>query len=65
MPADSTPFRFDGKSAIELLLRDGDGAPWVLDLSAGMEKFIGPYPRIDGFGAGDPLLVFRPAGQPA
>lgn len=61
----SSLFRFDGASAIELVLRDGDGAPWTLNLSAGMERFIGAYPRIDGFGAGDPLLVFRPAGQPA
>jgi hypothetical protein len=65
MAAYPSLFRFDGASTLELVLRDGDGAPWVLSLSAGMEAFIGAYPRIDGFGAGDPLLVFRPAGQPA
>jgi hypothetical protein len=65
MTADSSPFRFDGASVLELVLRGDGDAPWVLSLSAGMERFIGPYPRIDGFGAGGPLLVFRPAGQPA
>jgi hypothetical protein len=57
--------RFDGASTLELVLAGDDGVPWILSLSAGMERFIGAYPRIDGFGAGDPLLVFRPAGQPA
>jgi hypothetical protein len=65
MDAYHSLFRFDGPSTLELVLPGNDGAPWVLSLSAGMEKFIGAYPRIDGFGAGDPLLAFRPAGQPA
>jgi hypothetical protein len=65
MDASSSPFRFDGASTLELVLPGDDGAPWVLSLSAGMERFIGAYPRIDGFGAGAPLLAFRPAGQPA
>jgi hypothetical protein len=65
MDAQSSLFRFDGASTLELVLAGDDGAPWVVGFSAGMERFIGAYPRIDGFGAGGPLLVFRPAGQPA
>jgi hypothetical protein len=59
-----SPFRFGDAPALELVLRDGDGAPWVLSLAAGMERFVGAYPRLEGFGEG-PLLVFRAAGQPA
>lgn len=59
------PFRFGDAPALELVLRDSDGASWVLSLSAGMEKFIGAYSRLDGFSGDGPLLVFRPAGQPA
>jgi hypothetical protein len=65
MISSSSPFRFSKAAALELVLRDGDGAPWVLRLSSGMEKFIGAYPRLDGFGGEAPLLVFRRAGQPA
>lgn len=59
------PFRFGDAPAVELVLGGTDGTPWVLSLSAGMEKFIGAYPRLDGFGGEAPLLVFRRAGQPA
>jgi len=61
----SPPFRFGDAPTLELVLRGADGALWVLSLAAGMEKFIGAYPRLDGFGGEGPLLVFRPAGQPA
>jgi hypothetical protein len=57
-----TPSR---RPACELVLRDAEGAPWVLRLSPGMERFIGSYPRIEEFGDDGPLLVFRIAGQPA
>jgi hypothetical protein len=60
-----SPFRFDEPAALELVLQDCDGGPWVLSLSPGMQRFIGAYPRLDGFGGDGPLLVFRRAGQPA
>jgi hypothetical protein len=44
---------------LELVLRLADGSPWRLTLAAGMERFIGYYPRLDGFDAGGPLLRFR------
>ena len=43
---------------IELVLRLADGSPWRLSLSAGIERFIGRYPRIDGFGDDGALLSF-------
>lgn len=46
---------------LELVLRLADGAPWSLTVSAGMERFIGYYPRIDGIDSGGPLLSFRVA----
>jgi hypothetical protein len=58
-------FASPGRPCSELVLRDPDGGAWVLRLSAGMEKFIGAYPRIDDFGGDGPLLLFRAAGQPA
>ena len=55
-------FRFGGDPAmVELVLRGPGGAPWVLTLSSGMERFIGAYPRLDGIDGGGPLLVFRTA----
>jgi hypothetical protein len=44
---------------LELVLRLEDGSPWHLTVSAGVERFIGYYPRIDGLDAGGPLLSFR------
>jgi len=46
---------------LELVLRLADGSPWRLTLSPGMERFIGYYPRIDGFDPGGPLLRFQVA----
>ena len=43
----------------ELVLRRPDGAAWVLSMSAGVERFIGWYPRVDGLDAGGPLLSYR------
>jgi hypothetical protein len=48
---------------VELVLRLADGSPWRLTLSAGSERFIGYYPRLDSFDAGGPLLSYR-AVQP-
>jgi hypothetical protein len=45
---------------ISLVLRDGDGEPWRLEVSAGMEPFIGAYPRLAAFAVQAPLLQFKP-----
>ena len=58
---DSSPVRVAGPPRLTLELRDADGAPWVLTLSPGMDRFIGAYPRVDGFDTGGPLLSFRSA----
>ncbi|HLL31289.1 MAG TPA: hypothetical protein VK403_09865 [Allosphingosinicella sp.] len=47
---------------LELVLRLEDGSPWRLTVSAGMERFIGCYPRVEGLDADGPLLRFQPAG---
>jgi hypothetical protein len=44
---------------LELELRLADGSAWTLNVSAGMERFIGYYPRVDGIDAAGPLLRFR------
>jgi len=46
---------------VELVLRLADGNPWRLTFSQGIERFIGPYPRVDGIDCGGPLLRFRVA----
>jgi hypothetical protein len=51
-------------SRLELELRLADGSPWLLTVSAGMEQFIGYYPRVDGIDSGGPLLRFQ-AADPA
>jgi hypothetical protein len=45
---------------VELALRTGEGQPWILSVSSGMERFIGAYPRLEGFDSGGRLLAFRP-----
>lgn len=44
---------------VELLLHLPDGAPWRLSVSAGIERFIGHYPRLDGIAAAGALLEYR------
>lgn len=51
-----------GPGRLELLLRLADGSPWRLTVSRGMERFIGPYPRLDGIDSGGPLLRFAAVG---
>jgi hypothetical protein len=51
-------------SRLELELRLADGSPWRLTVSAGMVRFIGYYPRVEGIDAGGPLLRFQ-AANPA
>lgn len=42
-----------------LVLRRDDAPAWTIRFSAGIERFIGMYPRLEGFECGEPLLVFR------
>jgi hypothetical protein len=50
------------RGRIELVLRCEDGSDWTLSFSPGMERFIGPYPRICGIAPSEgPLLAFRAA----
>lgn len=44
---------------VELALRLEDGSEWRLTVSAGIDRFIGYYPRVDGLDAGGPLLRFK------
>jgi hypothetical protein len=46
---------------VELLLCLEDGRPWPLTVSAGMERFIGYYPKVDGLRSDGPLFTFQPA----
>ena len=48
--------------SLELVLRLEDGSPWRLTVSAGMERFIGAYPLVDGLHPAGPLLRFRAVG---
>lgn len=56
LPAITAPSR------VELVLRLEDGSPWRLTVSAGVERFIGYYPRVDGLNADGPLLLYQAAG---
>ena len=51
--------RIRPRTCLELLLRLEDGSPWRLNVSAGMERFIGAYPLVDGLHSAGPLLRFR------
>jgi hypothetical protein len=44
---------------VELELVAADGSAWTLSVSAGMERFIGYYPRLEGLDPGGPLLRYR------
>ena len=63
MRTDRSPFLLNDTHPprVELRLTSGDGTHWVLTMSAGMERFVGAYPRICGMIAAGPLLDFRPA----
>jgi hypothetical protein len=41
---------------LELVLTLADGRPWRLSVATGMDRFIGYYPHIEGFGAAGALL---------
>ena len=44
---------------VELALTRPDGEPWSLTVSPGVERFIGFYPRLEGFACAGPVLVYR------
>lgn len=46
---------------IELVLTTADGDPWTLEMSAGVERFIGRYARLNRLLVDGPLLDFRAA----
>jgi hypothetical protein len=46
---------------VALSLACADGTRWTVTMSAGVERFIGAYPRICGMIAAGPLLEFEPA----
>lgn len=49
------------RGRLELVLRTDDGSPWRLSFSAGIERFIGHYPRVEGLDSDGPLLRFQVA----
>jgi hypothetical protein len=54
-------FRGAEPPKVELLLRLADGSPWTLTISAGIQRFIGYYPRIRGIDFEGSLLTYRAA----
>ena len=54
-------FRGAEPPKVELLLRREDGTPWILTLSAGIQRFIGHYPRVRGIEFEGSLLTYRAA----
>ena len=48
-----------GARQLYLVLRRGDGSAWTLRFSEGIERFIGAYPRVEGFDCGQALIAFR------
>jgi hypothetical protein len=48
---------------MQLMLRTPDGGQWGVAFSAGMECFIGHYPRMPGLGSESGLLEYQPVGR--
>ena len=44
---------------VELRLTRPDGSPWTVAFSPGIERFIGPYPRVEGMACEGALLAFE------
>lgn len=44
---------------VELILTRHDGTPWVLSMSAGIERFVGRFPRLPRLLIDGPLLSYR------
>lgn len=49
---------------LELALTRPNGEPWSLTVSPGMERYIGHYPRLEGFACAGPVLVYRSLALP-
>ena len=65
MRSDNIPFLLGTPAPrIELALRRPDGKAWSLTVSPGVERFIGYYPRLEGFACAGPLLVYRTLAIP-
>ncbi|HEX9964119.1 MAG TPA: hypothetical protein VGB04_03965 [Allosphingosinicella sp.] len=45
-------------SRVDLVLRLPEGEPWTVSFSAGIERFIGHYPRLDAIAPEGTLLTF-------
>jgi hypothetical protein len=67
MGPDAIAFLFGADVAprVELALRLPDGRPWSLTFSPGIERFIGHYPRLEGFNCRGPLLEYARIGPAA
>jgi hypothetical protein len=63
MRTERTPFMLNDAEPprVELRLAAADGTHWTVTMSAGMERFVGAYPRLGAMVAAGPLLHFRPA----
>lgn len=44
---------------VELVLYRADGTPWTLSMSAGVERFVGRFPRLPRLLIDGPLLQYR------
>ena len=42
-----------------LVLRPDDCPAWTVRFSAGIQRFIGLYPRLEAFDCGEPMPVYR------
>ena len=58
-PTPGFMFRGGEPPKVELLLTRRDGTPWTLTISAGVQRFIGHYPRIRGIEFEGSLLKYR------
>ena len=54
-------FQRSEPARLELMLTRHDGTPWTLSMSAGMERFVGRYPRLTRLVIDGPLLDYRMA----
>ena len=53
-------FNATAPERMELVLYLPGNRLWSVTVSPGVERFIGHYPRIDGFNAGPGLIEYRP-----
>jgi hypothetical protein len=61
MKPENPRFMFDADASprLELAIPVPEGQPWTLVLAPAMVRFIGHYPRVEGFGSDSPLLEYR------